>query len=188
MNKPNIYLALIHHPVINKFGDIITTSITNLDIHDISRSCLTFEVKNFFIVTPLSSQKQMISRIMKFWQTEAASNYNAFRSQALNIVRHADTFDDVIKYIQKQESNDPVVVGTTAIERNDQMNYGDFCNEYLAGSSPVLLLFGTGNGLAQSILSECDLILEPVYGSGQYNHLSVRSAAAIILDRLTSVK
>jgi len=108
--------------------------------------------------------------------------------RSLNIVRHADTFDDVIKYIQKQESNDPVVVGTTAIERNDQINYGDFCKNYLAGSSPVLLLFGTGNGLAQSILSECDLILKPVYGSGQYNHLSVRSAAAIILDRLTSEK
>jgi len=188
MNKPNIYLALIHYPVINKFGDVITTSITNLDIHDISRSCLTFEVKNFFIVTPLSSQKEMISRIREFWQTDAANNYNSFRSQALGIVKHADTFNDVIKYIQKQESNDPVVVGTTAIERNDQINYGDFCKNYLAGSTPVLLLFGTGNGLAQSILSECDLILKPVKGSGQYNHLSVRSAAAIILDRLSSVK
>lgn len=188
MNNPNIYVALVHHPINNKFGDVITTSVTNLDIHDISRSCLTFNVKNFYIVTPLSSQKEMISRVLEFWETDAASNYNAFRAQALNIVRQADSFDDVKRSILKQESSDPVVVGTTAIERNNQISYGDFRKIHLAGQSPVLLLFGTGNGLAQSILTECDLILKPVYGSNQYNHLSVRSAAAIILDRLISVK
>ncbi|MCK4696288.1 MAG: RNA methyltransferase, partial [Candidatus Cloacimonetes bacterium] len=31
-------------------------------------------------------------------------------------------------------------------------------------------------------------ILKPIKGVGNYNHLSVRSAAAIVLDRLTSEK
>jgi hypothetical protein len=34
------------------------------------------------------------------------------------------------------------------------------------------------------MMKKFDYILEPVYGPGEYNHLSVRSAVAIILDRL----
>ncbi len=188
MNNAPLYLALIHYPVYNKLGDVITTSITNLDVHDISRSCLTFNVKKFFIVTPLSSQKEILSRIIRFWNTDAARNYNSFRSQALDIVEQADTLSDVVDFIKKQESFDPVVIGTTAIERNHQINHGDFRKFYLAARTPVLLLFGTGHGLSQEILTDCDLILKPIYGSDYYNHLSVRSAAAIILDRLTSEK
>jgi hypothetical protein len=50
----------------------------------------------------------------------------------------------------------------------------------------LLLLFGTGWGLTNEMLAECDFVLEPIAGLGKnsYNHLSVRSAAAIILDRL----
>ena len=48
----------------------------------------------------------------------------------------------------------------------------------------VLLLFGTGWGLAPEALARMDDVLEPVRGTTDYNHLSVRSAASIILDRL----
>jgi hypothetical protein len=53
---------------------------------------------------------------------------------------------------------------------------------------PWLILFGTGWGLASPALERCDHVLEPVEGTGDYNHLSVRSAAAVILDRLTGVR
>jgi hypothetical protein len=49
---------------------------------------------------------------------------------------------------------------------------------------PVLLLFGTGFGMAPAVLERADLALPPVFGPGAYNHLSVRAAAGIILDRL----
>jgi hypothetical protein len=45
-------------------------------------------------------------------------------------------------------------------------------------------LFGTGWGLTEELFDRADFILEPIKGSGDYNHLSVRTAAAIILDRL----
>jgi hypothetical protein len=45
-------------------------------------------------------------------------------------------------------------------------------------------LLGTGWGLTEAVLSQSDYVLEAVEGQGDYNHLSVRSAAAIILDRL----
>jgi hypothetical protein len=47
-----------------------------------------------------------------------------------------------------------------------------------------MLLFGTGFGMAPSMLERTDLALAPVLGPEDYNHLSVRAAAGIILDRL----
>jgi hypothetical protein len=49
--------------------------------------------------------------------------------------------------------------------------------------NPFLILFGTGWGLTQEVKDSSDCILAPIVGKG-YNHLSVRSAVAIILDRL----
>ena len=48
----------------------------------------------------------------------------------------------------------------------------------------ILLLFGTGWGLTVEVLGQADMVLEPIRGVGDYNHLSVRAAAAVILDRL----
>jgi hypothetical protein len=49
---------------------------------------------------------------------------------------------------------------------------------------PTLLLLGTGWGLTEEILAQSDHVLEPIMGRTDYNHLSVRSAAAIVFDRL----
>ena len=48
---------------------------------------------------------------------------------------------------------------------------------------PVLLIFGTGQGLSPEIIKQCDYLLLPIDGFSEFNHLSVRSAVAIILDR-----
>ncbi len=47
-----------------------------------------------------------------------------------------------------------------------------------------MILLGTAWGLAPQVIESSDGILEPISGVGKYNHLSVRSAAAIVLDRL----
>jgi hypothetical protein len=49
--------------------------------------------------------------------------------------------------------------------------------------TPFLMLFGTGWGLTREVKDGSDYVLAPIEGKG-YNHLSVRSAVAIILDRL----
>ena len=48
----------------------------------------------------------------------------------------------------------------------------------------VLLLFGTAWGLHDELLETVDYVLAPIAGRNGYNHLSVRTAAAIIMDRL----
>ena len=47
-----------------------------------------------------------------------------------------------------------------------------------------LLVLGTGWGLTNEVMSACSYVLRPIYGAGEYNHLSVRSAASIMFDRL----
>ena len=179
-----IYLGLVHYPVLNKFNDIVTTSITNLDIHDIARTCKTFGIKKFFIINPLETQKQLLGRILRFWKSDNAEIYNSDRVTALSEVEYSESIENTIEYIKNQEEERPVIITTTAANLEAQINFEEFKKIV----RPVLLLFGTGNGLAPEIHTKADHILSPVIGTTGYNHLSVRSAAAIVLDRLTSEK
>ena len=47
--RDKIYVALVHYPVYNKNDEIVATSVTNFDIHDISRTCRTYDIKKYFI-------------------------------------------------------------------------------------------------------------------------------------------
>ena len=179
----NIYIGLVHHPVYNKFGEIVTTSITNLDIHDIARSCRTFGVKKFFIITPLESQKKLLERVLKFWNSKIAIEYNPDRVDALSIVEYAKNLKDAKKIINTQEEK-CLVVSTTAANLNNQLNFENLGNL----ENSVFLLFGTGNGLTKEIHNSADYVLKPIGGTNGYNHLSVRSAVAIVLDRIFSEK
>jgi len=49
-----------------------------------------------------------------------------------------------------------------------------------------MVLFGTAWGIADELLERADCVLAPILGVSHYNHLSVRGAAAITLDRLFS--
>jgi hypothetical protein len=51
---------------------------------------------------------------------------------------------------------------------------------------PYLLIFGTGWGIAPEVVRNADYRLEPIRGTDDYNHLAVRSAVAIILDRISN--
>ena len=51
-------------------------------------------------------------------------------------------------------------------------------------AEPMLLVFGTGHGLAPEVLEEADMVLRPVRPYADYNHLPVRAAVAICLDRI----
>ena len=182
----NLYIGLVHYPVYNKAGETITSGITNLDVHDISRSCLTYGVKKYYLIHPNQRQKEIFERLLNFWKSEVATFYNQHRVDALTVINFADTIEDTIKYINNQEGNDPILITTTARYRQDQISF-EYTKELIKTSErPILLLFGTGNGLHDSIHDIADHVLVPIQATAKYNHLSVRSAVAIILDRLFS--
>ncbi len=184
---PNLYVALLHYPVINKNGDTIASAVTNLDLHDISRVAKTYGVKAFYVVTPLTDQQVLVDRIVSHWVSGAGSRYNPKRRAALELIRIKTALDDVLDHIKAKEKATPVTVVTSADQRlmNDRRKIGFYqFREMLKKESVYLLIFGTGWGLSRRILARADYLLEPVTGCTGYNHLSVRSAASIVLDRL----
>lgn len=183
--KNNLYLGLVHYPVYNKFNDVVKTSITNLDLHDIARSCLTFGVKKYYVIHPLESMKELVNKIMGFWESDIAKIYNKDRVDALTILEHSYSIEDAINAIVNQEQVAPIVITTTAKRLDESVSFKQISSA-IPADRPVLLLFGTGNGLHEGVLKSSEYVLEPISGPNHYNHLSVRSAVAIILDRLTS--
>lgn len=183
--KAPLYAALLHYPVYKKSGEVITTSITPLDLHDIARSCLTYGIKGYFVVHHMPTMKHLASRICGFWKSDYGKKYNWTRNDAISIVHMADYIDDAIKQIEAEEGQKPVLVGTSAKPMQNRISFKTLAEQIQNDSRPYFILFGTGWGLIETFLQRCDFVLEPISGPNpDYNHLSVRSAAAIILDRL----
>jgi len=180
---PNLYVALTHYPVIDKRGDIIASALTNLDLHDISRAAKTYGVKSFYVVTPLSDQKVLAKKIIAHWTGGAGAAYNPDRRSALELVKVKDSIIDVAEDIKGIENKYPKTVVTCARRYPSSTGYEEF-RSILKNDMPHLLVLGTAWGLAEPFIFEADYVLEPITGTTDYNHLSVRSAAAIILDRL----
>ena len=85
--------------------------------------------------------------------------------------------------IKNLSGTSPLLVSTTAKKRDKSVSYS-FVQDLMQGDRPLLIAFGTGFGLAEEFLDRSDHVLDPIDGVGDYNHLPVRSAVAIILDRL----
>ena len=185
-NKPpageNLSVGLVHHPVVNSLGQKVTTSVTTLDIHDMARICRTYGVGALFIVTPLLAQQTLVKRLVKHWREGVGASKNPTRKEALTVVEVVDTIDQLLDNPQFEEMR-PLLITTGAKGSADDSSFEEV-KEVIGSTSRVVLLFGTGSGLAPEVFERADLKLAPIEGSGDFNHLPVRSAAAIILDRL----
>jgi tRNA (guanine37-N1)-methyltransferase len=179
-----VFLALLHHPVYDKNGQVVTTAVTNMDIHDIARSGKTYGIHGFYVVTPVKALQKLAIKIIDHWEQGYGSQYNVTRKEALALVRIKDTLDDVVIDIERKCGEKPLLVGTSARPGGKRTSFAQFRDMLLKASQPFLILLGTGWGLTESIFSQSDYVLEALEGPTDYNHLSVRSAAAIILDRV----
>lgn len=181
---PHHYTALLHNDVLisddKKPG---TTSVTSLDIHDIARSSKTYGIKGYFIVTALIDQQKIVRRLLDFWMSEGIE-YNASRHEAVKQVSVANNLDEVVAVIELLEGKKPLVIATSAreIEHHQVISFYDQ-EKVWALDRPVLFIFGTGRGLTEERLLASDFLLKPVKSFSDYNHLSVRSAVAVVLDR-----
>jgi len=179
-----VYAALLHHPVYDKNGQVVTTAVTNMDIHDIARSGCTYGLSGFFVVTPVKALQKLALKIVEHWESGYGSQYNTTRKEALALARICDTLDDAIIGIERETGEKPVIVATSARRAQNRASFVALRDMLNKETRPFLILFGTGWGLTETILLQSDYVLEAVEGRGDYNHLSVRSAAAVILDRL----
>jgi hypothetical protein len=178
----NLYIGLIHYPVLNKQGEVSTAALTGLDVHDIARAAKTYGVKSYFIITPIPAQQGIAARIRRYWlETKAGHN----RGEALQLVEIVGSYEESLRLIERQEGARPLLIGTSARRLGQaQIGYGEVRKRLESSAQPVYILFGTGWGLAERILEQLDYLLPPICGPGEWNHLSVRTATAIVLDRL----
>ena len=184
LSGPNLHLALLHYPVLSKNGETIASAVTNLDLHDISRAARTYGIRSFYVVTPLEDQKELVDKIVSHWVSGAGSIYNPKRREALSLIRVKESFEDVLTDVEHHEGLHPKTVVTSAKRREGVMPFHTLRTMMLENGMPLVLVFGTAWGLTEEFIETADYILEPLSGGTDYNHLPVRSAAAVILDRL----
>lgn len=183
-NQASVYVALLHYPVYDKNGQVVTTAVTNMDIHDIARSGRTYGIRGFYVVTPVKALQKLARKIIHHWEQGYGSQYNATRKEALALARITDTLDEVLIDIERECGEKPLLVVTSARPGGKRTSFTELRDMLIKVSQPFLLILGTGWGLTETIFSRSDYVLEAIEGPTDYNHLSVRSAAAIMLDRL----
>jgi len=188
----SVYVALLHHSMRDKRGTIVTTAVTNLDIHDIARSARTFGAKGYYLVNPLEEQQAVVKRIIGHWQTGGGREYNPDRSEAFSLLKLSSWLKDAVEDIEKQHGIKPLVITTSArrVEGLQWWTTEKLRKELPGLGKPILLVLGTGWGIADDIMQSADIVLEPIVPADEsgYNHLSVRSAVAIYLDRLLGAR
>lgn len=183
----SLYIALLHHPVYNRNGRTVTTAIANMDIHDIARAAATYGVRKFFIVNPQDEQKALAMELIRHWQEGYGARTNPSRKEAFDRVCLLGSLEQAAAWIESDSGARPKMAVTGASLGVNLISWEDFRRLLQENDGPYLLLFGTGWGIAREIIECADYRLPPLSGPSAYNHLSVRSAVSISLDRLMGI-
>ncbi|MDR3165824.1 MAG: tRNA (guanosine(37)-N1)-methyltransferase TrmD [Synergistaceae bacterium] len=178
-----VYVLELHHPVLDRNGRKSTTAITGMDLHDIARACRTYGVRKFIVVTPLESQRELISEVVSHWITGYGAEFNPDRADAMKGIKTASSVSRALDWINGKEHRPPFVIAATARERTGSLSWLTLKETALRAERPVAFMFGTGSGLCEETLDSADAVMSPISGGQIYNHLSVRSAVSITLDR-----
>ncbi|HDL89583.1 MAG TPA: RNA methyltransferase [Thermodesulforhabdus norvegica] len=182
-----VYIGLVHYPVLNRKNEVIASAITSIDLHDLGRLACTYDLPTCYIITPLVDQQDLAKRLIKYWCEGTGKEHHPNRAEALELLKLVNTTEEAVEDIGSREGVNPEIWATSARKREKKAHlftYREARIHLASSSNPVLLLFGTAWGLAPDLIEKCDRILTPILGKSNYNHLSVRCAAAIILDRL----
>jgi tRNA (guanine37-N1)-methyltransferase len=182
--RVKVDLALIHYPVLNKNREIIGSAVTNLDLHDIARAAKTYGVDSFYVVTPYADQQELFGELLDHWLKGHGAKYNSRRGEALSLVRFCDDLDQLFERVTEKWRERPTVLATCAQEKHPSVWPYKVVRQRISAGESFLILLGTAWGLAPEVIESANGMLSPISGNGDYNHLSVRSAAAIVLDRL----
>ena len=184
--KASVYMVLVHYPVLNREGEEVSTAITNLDIHDGGRLAATYGLKRYFLTSPIDEQRALVHRIREHWTKGRGAEKNPSRKRALERVEYSTDLESVCLQIEREEGRRPILVGTSARYRRERnfISWEKMRKKLLEEERPYAFVFGTGWGLSPNLSPPLELFLPPIWGPTDYNHLSVRAAMAITLDRL----
>jgi len=178
---------LIHHPVLDRQGETVTTAITNLDLHDLCRTSRCYGLGDLFIAHPVVAQRELASRVRAHWTTGSGARRIPERRPAIEILRIVESLDAALDALG---GSNAVELWATSARRSPQprLDYHQAGDRLASPGPTVLIMLGTGWGLADQISQRAHFQLAPIESVQKhgYNHLSVRAAAAITFDRLLS--
>jgi hypothetical protein len=180
----SLNVALLHDGMVDKTGRTVTTSVTLIDVHDISRSSKTYGADTLFVVHSSQTMRALVRTVKQHWDGDFGSRYNPNRQDALGVLSIAASLDEALMQIERRTGKLPKIIATSARDGEDRISYSDMRSKIINSNDSFLLIFGTGWGMGPELMSRADYVLKPIYGPTPYNHLSVRAACAIILDRL----
>lgn len=177
--------ALVHYPVLDRQGAVVTSAITNLDLHDIARSARTYGLSDYFVVHPVAAQRELAERVRQHWIDGSGARRIPDRTPAMELLRVVPSLETVIAELGGRSE---VEIWVTSARAGAGRNLS-FAQAHARLREPgptVLIVFGTGWGLGPQAHELADLQLEPIASVAPdgFNHLSVRAAAAIIFDRV----
>jgi hypothetical protein len=182
-------IALVHWPVLDAQGGVVTSAITNLDVHDLARSARTYGCSDYFLVHPIAAQRELVARICEHWREGSSGKRIPDRKIALALVRTAPTLHDVYEALGGRAAVEVWVTAARSVS-SAPMDAATARARLESEGKPVVMLFGTGWGLAKDVIASADAVVAPITANvdGGYNHLSVRAACAILLDRLRGAR
>lgn len=178
MGMDRLHLALLHYPVRTRHGGRMATAIVALDLHDIARLACSYGLGGYWVVQPLRSQREIAGRIVRYWTEGAGRTMNPDREEALRTLRIVPSLEELLPSLK-----DPFFVATSASPPRVDLTIPELAGMLKGDERDVVLLLGTGWGLAPEVFLGAHAVLEPLL-PGRYNHLSVRSAASIYVDRI----
>lgn len=182
----NLSFCLCHFPVRLERHRIGSSSLTNLDIHDIARISRGYGMGPFYVLLALQEQMDILNNILSHWHKAANPEVHVDRQQALAQVSPVQNFTELEEKACAYYGVRPTFIATSA-NWPEEKNMGQalspadvrgICRNY-----PVIILLGTARGLDLKALAIDFRLLRPLRFLDE-NHLSVRSAAAIIADRI----
>ncbi|MEG1836288.1 MAG: tRNA (guanosine(37)-N1)-methyltransferase TrmD [Synergistaceae bacterium] len=180
----NGYVMEVHYPVLGKQGEKASTAITGMDLHDIARACRTYGIKKYLLVTPLAQQREMVKKIVTHWTEGWGSTYNPDRKEAFSTLKLFASVEKALDWVREKEKKEPYKIATTANKNHTAQHWLSLKREILLKDHSPLFIFGTGWGLHDDIIDMADTVMTPIIGGTDgWNHLSVRSAVSITLDR-----
>ncbi len=178
------YVMEVHYPVLDKHGEKSSTAITGMDLHDIARACRTYGIKKYLLVTPLAQQREMAKRIAGHWTSGWGAEYNPDRKEAFSTLKIFASVQKALGWLSEREKKEPFKIATTAKRHAGAQHWLTLKREILRRDHRPVFLFGTGWGLHDEVMEMADAVMTPITGgSDGWNHLSVRSAVSITLDR-----
>ena len=179
-----IHVGLVHHPIFDRNKNIVATTITHFDVHDIARVCRSYGVVNYHLIHPSEPQLMFVARLKEHWSLGSGKEFNPLRAEAMKIISTAKSIEEV----RKTHGIDKVYATSAKNHPNYDLKTFENMRSDLASAKEqkILILFGTGSGLVPSVFQQCDGLIEPIIGfpGSDFRHLSVRSAVAIVLDRI----